>query len=349
MTSLRVDEIAAKLNAEWSGDGSVLITGVSGIRNAESGDISYVSQARYAGDAADTRASAIIVNKTWDKPATVPLIFVDDPEASFSTVAGIFAPPPVSYLPGIHPTAIVSPDAVVGKDVHIGPYCVIGRDVFIGNRTVLVGQNFIADGVTIGDDGLVYPLVSIREHVKIGHRVIVHNGTVIGSDGFGYDVGAGGVRTKQPQNGIVEIGDDVEIGANCAIDRARFGKTTIGHGVKIDNLVMIAHNVSVGDHSVLVAQVGIAGSSRVGRHVILAGQVGVAGHLEIGDGAVVSAQSGVTKNIPPKSLTIGFPATEHKEYSIAQANLYRLPHLKKRVTELESKIKDIEDSMRKGD
>jgi len=347
MSSLRVNEIAKKLNAGLEGDGSIEIHGVAGIRYANPGDITYVSQLRYASDANDTKASAIIVGHDWSLKCRVPLIKVANPEAAITTVAGWFAPPPVQYLPGIHPTAIVSPDAVLGKDVHIGPYCVIGRDVSIGSRTVFVGHNFIADGVTIGDDSLLYPMVTIREHIKIGHRFIAHNGAVIGSDGFGYTVDAKGVRTKIVQTGIVEIGDDVEVGANSTIDRARFGKTTIGNGVKIDNLVMIAHNVSVGNHSVLVAQVGIAGSSTIGEHVILAGQVGVAGHLHIGDHAVVSAQSGVTRNIDPKTLTMGFPAMLQKDFAVNQANINRLPELKKRVAELEARLKQLEASTNK--
>ncbi|HMP89169.1 MAG TPA: UDP-3-O-(3-hydroxymyristoyl)glucosamine N-acyltransferase [Kiritimatiellia bacterium] len=343
MTSLRVDEIAAELQAEFTGDGSVSITGVAGIRYAKAGDLAYVSQLRYAADAEKTSASALIVGKDWIKPLPIPVIKVDKPEAAFTRIAIKLAPSPIEYLPGVHPTAVISPDAVLGKDVHVGPYCVIGRDVEIGDRTVLVGQNFIADGVTIGVDGLLYPQVTIREHVRIGDRVILHNGVVIGSDGFGYEADARGVRTKVPQIGIVQIGNDVEMGSNSTVDRARFGKTIIGNGVKIDNLVQIAHNVTIGDHVVIVAQVGVAGSALIGKHCILAGQVGIAGHVKIGDGVVVAAQSGVTKDIPSKSMVMGFPATPVKEFGVNQANLNRIPHLKKRVAELEARIKALEE------
>jgi len=341
MSSLTVAEIAARLGGELVGDAAVIIRGVAGVRNAEPAELAFVSQSRYVSDAMNTRASALIVGQDWTKELSIPLIKVAKPEAAFSEVSVWFAPPPVQYLPGIHATAIISPDAVIGQDVHIGPYCVIGRDVSLGARTVLVGHNFIGDGVSIGDDGLLHPLVSVREHVKIGARVILHNGAVIGSDGFGYHADSKGVRTKIAQIGIVEIGDDVEIGANATIDRARFGRTRIGHGVKIDNLVHVGHNVAIGDHSVLIAQVGIAGSTTLGHHVIAAGQVGVAGHLKIGDYAVISAQSGVTKDIPAKSLTMGFPAIPQKEFAVNHANLSRLPELKKRVSALEAEVRDL--------
>jgi UDP-3-O-[3-hydroxymyristoyl] glucosamine N-acyltransferase len=334
VTAFRVEEIAARLTAELRGDGAAMIRGVAGIRYAQPGDLAFVSQSRYAADAASTKATAI----------TAALILADNPEEAFAQVAQWFAPPPVEYNPGIHPTAVIAPGAVVGKDVHIGPYCVIGPEVSIGDRTVLVGHNVLADGVSVGEDGLFYPMVTIREHVKIGNRVILHNGVVIGSDGFGYHVDAKGVRTKIPQIGIVEIGDDVEIGANTTIDRARFGKTIIGNGVKIDNLVMLGHNVTVGDHAVIVAQVGVSGSTAIGRHAILAGQAGVVGHVEIGPGAIVSAQAGVTKDVPPKTYVTGFPAMPQKEFAVNQANLNRIPVLKKRVAELEARIKALEGS-----
>jgi len=342
MSSFSVAQIAERLQGILEGAGNAEIRSVAGIRYADKGDITYISQARYAGDADCTRASAIIVGKDWSKPATTPLIKVDQPEAAFEMVAKWFSPPIVNYQPGIHPTAVISPDAVIGKDVHIGPYCVIGSEASIGDRTVLVGHNYIADSVSIGEDGLIYPMVSVREHVKIGSRVILHNGAVIGSDGFGYHVDSRNIRTKIPQIGIVEIGDDVEIGANTTIDRARFGKTSIGNGVKIDNLVMVAHNVVVGNHSVLIAQTGIAGSTTIGRHVIIAGQAGLAGHIDIGDGTVISAQSGVTKDIPPQNFVMGFPAMPKQQFYTNQANINRLPELKKRVAELEARIKKLE-------
>jgi len=343
MASLTVAEIAERLGASFDGDGGTVIRGIAGIRYAVEGDISYVSLARYTSDAESSKASAIIVGRDWAHASEKPLIRADDPDKAFTQVANWYAPPAVTYQPGVHPTAVISPDAVIGTDVHIGPYCVIGSNVSIGDRTVLIGQNFIADGVSIGEDGLIYPQVTIREYAQAGDRVIIHNGSVIGSDGFGYDVDDKGVRTKVPQIGIVEIGDDVEIGANVTIDRARFGKTIIGNGVKIDNLVQIAHNVHIGEHAVIVAQVGIAGSSSIGKHAILAGQSGVVGHVSVGDGTVVGAQSAVLKDAPPKSYLVGFPAIPQKQFAVNQANVNRIPILKKRIADLEARIQSLEN------
>ncbi|HMO05269.1 MAG TPA: UDP-3-O-(3-hydroxymyristoyl)glucosamine N-acyltransferase [Kiritimatiellia bacterium] len=342
MASMTAGEIAARVGGELVGDASVAIQGVGGIRYAGPGEIAYISQSRYSGDADTTRASALVVGRDWVKPLVIPVIKVDKPEDVFTTVAQLFAPPPVAYPPGIHPTAVIAAGACIGHDVHIGPYCVIGEGASIGDRSVLVGHNVVGAHAVLGADSLLYPLSSLREHVRIGDRFIAHNGAVIGSDGFGYQADAKGVRTKIPQIGTVEIGDDVEIGANSAIDRARFGKTTIGHGVKIDNLVQVAHNVIIGDHAVLVSQVGIAGSATIGHHAILAGQAGVAGHITIGHHAVIGAQSGVTKDLAPHSFTLGFPAIAQKEFAQNQANVNRLPELKKKIAALESRIKALE-------
>ncbi len=343
MAAFSVSELAARLEASVDGRGDVTITGVAGIRYARAGDISFVSQLRYAADAQKTAASALIVGLDWNQSLAIPLIRVKNAEAAFTRVAQWYSPPPVVYPPGIHPTAVISAEATLGKDVHIGPYCVVGAKASIGARSVLVGHNVLGEGASIGESGLLYPMVTVREHVRIGARVIIHNGAVIGSDGFGYDADKQGVRTKIPQIGIVEIGDDVEIGANTTIDRARFGKTIIGHGVKIDNLVMVAHNVTIGDHAVLVGQVGIAGSASIGHHAILAGQVGVVGHCEVGPGTIVLTRAAVTKNIPAKTMVGGMPAIDHREYKEQAANVSRLPQLKKRVAELEARLKALEE------
>jgi UDP-3-O-[3-hydroxymyristoyl] glucosamine N-acyltransferase len=343
---LTVSEIARRLGAELIGDGAALICGVAGVRDAGPGDIAFVSQARYAADAAKTAASALIVARDWTSAAPCALIKVDKPEAAFSQVARWFAPPEPLFAPGVHPTAVVSPDAELGPDVHVGPLAVIEAGAKIGDRTILGAQTYVGHGVRIGTDCRIFPQVSIREHCVLGNRVWVHNGTVIGSDGFGYDVDAQGVRTKQPQMGIVVIGDDVEIGANVTIDRARFGKTRIGNGVKIDNLVQVAHNVIIGDHAVLVAQVGIAGSTIIGPHAILAGQAGVAGHLEVGAGAIVGAQAGVTKDVPPKAYVIGFPATPQKEAARQHGALARLPELRERLLALQKRLEALEAKLR---
>lgn len=335
---LTVEEIAQRLGARFEGDGRLEITGVAGVRHAQPGEISFVANPRYAGDVAETRASAVVVDKKWDRPCPCALIRVDNPDAAFAGVAEVFAPPPIDYPVGVHPTAYVAEGVELGHRVAIGPHCVVEAGARIGDDTVLVGACYIGHGVTIGKACRCYPGVSIREYATIGSRVILHNGAVVGSDGFGYTVDEKGVRTKIPQIGTVEIGDDVEIGANSTIDRARFGVTRIGNGVKIDNLVQIAHNVMIGDHSVVVAQVGVAGSAVIGRHVIIAGQAGVAGHISIGDGAIVGGQSAVTKNVPPKTFVSGYPAMPHEKSTRLNAHIRNLPDLKKRVAEIEARV-----------
>ena len=340
--SLTVGQIAAQLGAEVEGDAGRVIHAVAGVRDAGPEDIAFVSQARYAADAAASGAGALIVGRDWAIPVSAALIRVDQPETAFARIAQAFIPPtPIPEI-GVHPTAIISPKAQVGLRPSIGPYAVIEADVVLGDDVVVGAQCYIGHGVHIGSHSRLYPQVSIREYCRLGARVIVHNGTVIGSDGFGYNVDRQGVRTKIPQIGIVLVGDDVEIGANVTIDRARFGKTRIGVGVKIDNLVQIGHNVVIGDHAVVVAQVGIAGSTMIGGKAILAGQSGVAGHLTVGAGAVVSAQAGVTKDVPPGSYVMGFPATPHKEMARQYAAVARLPELRERVAALQKRLEALE-------
>lgn len=316
----------------------MIISGIAGIRDAQPGDLTFVSNPKYAADVAATRATAILVPEKWDRPAPCIVIRVANADAAFARAVEWFAPPPYCPGPGIHPSAVIAPDVQVGTGVHIGPHVVIEAGARIGNRAVIQAGAYVGPGAVIGDDTRLYPLSSVRERCVIGCRVILHNGCVIGSDGFGYTVDAQGVRTKIPQVGIVSVGDDAEIGANTTVDRARFGKTIIGRGVKIDNLVQIAHNVVVGDHAVIVAQVGIAGSSTIGPRAMLAGQVGIAGHIHVGEGAVIMAQSGVSNSVPAGAFVLGSPAwpAEHTARVIAVMN--RLPELKKRLLEIEKQL-----------
>lgn len=344
-TAITVGDIAKRLSADLDGAGDAVIHSVGGVRDAGPGEIAFVSQLRYAPDAADTRASALIVARDWTQPAPCPLLRVDKPEAAFAQVALWFAGPDPVFAPFIHPTAVVAPGARIGADVHVGPLAVIEEGAEIGDRSIIGAQCYVGHGVRIGESCRLYPQVSVREYCVIGHRVLIHNGTVIGSDGFGYEVDKQGIRTKLPQIGIVVIGDDVEIGANVAVDRARFGKTRIGKGVKIDNLVQIAHNVIIGDHAVIVSQVGIAGSSLIGEKAILAGQAGVAGHLTVGAGAVVGAQSGVTRDIPPGAYVLGFPAAPQKDVARGYAAVSRLPELRARVADLQKRLEAIESRL----
>lgn len=343
--TLTVSEIASRLSAELIGEGNATIHAVGGVRDAVAGEITFVSLAQYAGDVATTRASAVIVARDWALPAPCPLLRVDKPEHAFALVARWFAGPDPVYAPGIHPTAVVSPDATLGADVHVGPLAVIEAGAHIGEHCIIGAQSYVGHGVKLGAECRLFPQVSIREYCVLGARVWVHNGTVIGSDGFGYEVDKQGIRTKLPQIGIVVIGDDVEIGANVAIDRARFGRTRIGNGVKIDNLVQIAHNVIIGDYAVLVSQVGIAGSSMIGEKAILAGQAGVAGHITIGPGAIVGAQSGVTKDVPAGTYVIGFPAAPQKAVAREYAAVSRLPELRARVASLQKRLEALESRL----
>ena len=336
---ITVADIAAKLGALVEGDGRALVSGLASVREAEAGEISFIANPRYAADAATTRATALLVPVDWNKPSlAAALIRVADPDKSFSIVAQYFAPPTPTWPVGVHPTAVVAPDVKMGCDVVIGPHCVIEPGVVLGDRTVLVAQCYLGHGVMLGSDTKLYPQVSLRERVTVGDRCIIHNGTVIGSDGFGYNVDAQGVRHKIPQLGTVVIGNDVEIGANVTIDRARFGKTRIGNGVKIDNLVQIAHNVVIGDHAVLVACAAIAGSAEIGHHVILAGQVGVAGHIVIGPGAVIGAQAGVHKDVPPRAMLIGSPAMPREEFARMTVHWTKLGDMKQRIIALEKRL-----------
>ena len=310
------------------------------------GDITFVANPRYASDAAQTKASAVIVAKNWTRPCPASaLIRADDPDKAFAQIAVLFAPPPVIPALEIHPTAVIAKDVQLGRDVSVGPHCVLEPGVKVGDRTILYAGCYLGHGVTIGSDTKLYPHVTVREYCQIGNRNIIHNGTVIGSDGFGYNVDEKGVRTKIPQIGIVVIGDDVEIGANVTVDRARFGKTRIGNGVKIDNLVQIAHNVVIGDHAVIVAQVGIAGSAEIGAHAVIAGQAGVAGHIVVGEWAVVGGQAAVTKDVPSKTFVSGYPAMPHEKATRIHAHVMRLPELKERVAELEKRLQALEQKL----
>lgn len=342
--TLTVREIAEKLDAAFEGDGGAQISGVAGIREAEAGQIAFVANPRYAPYAAKTRASAVIVDENWSRPCPAALIRVKEPEKAFALVAAWFAPQEIKPLPGIHPSAVVSEQARIGKDVYIGPCCVIEANAQIGDRCRLYAGVYIGHNVVLGEECILYPHVSIREHCRLGDRVILHNGVVIGSDGFGY-VQEGAERKKIPQIGIVVIGNDVEIGANTTVDRARFGQTRIGNGVKIDNLVMVAHNVIIGDNAVIIAQSGIAGSSCIGERTILAGQSGVTGHVVVGPDVIVGAQSGVSKDIPAKTFVLGSPALPFEKASKLNAHYARLPELKELVHKLEQRIAELEKKL----
>lgn len=339
---MRLLEIVEKLGGSLEGDGGIEITAVAGLAEASEGDISFLSNPKYAAQVAVTKASAVIVPNDWDRPAKCALVRVENSDQVFAQVAELFYEAPPRPAAGVHPSAVVAESAQLADGVSIGANCTVEEGVVIGANTVVSPNCYIGYKTLIGADCFLYPLVSTREFVEIGDRVIIHNGTVVGSDGFGYAVLDDGLRTKIPQIGKVVIEDDVEIGANVAIDRARFGKTRIGKGTKIDNLVQIAHNVVIGEHSVLCGQSGISGSTTLGSRVIMAGQSGLAGHLRVGDGAIVGAQAGVMKDVPAKEFVIGSPAMNHLQAKKMIANMITLPRHKDRLKKLEERIERLE-------
>ena len=318
------------------GDPSSEITGVGSLSEAQPGEISFLSNPRYSHQLGETQASAVLVHKDWEGGSKCTLVRVDDPNRAFADIAVALSPPALTYPAGVHPSAVIHAEADVADDAHIGPHCVVEAGARVGARSVLLAGCYVGHGAALGEDCRLHAHVSVRAHCSLGDRVWIHDGTVVGSDGFGYAPTKDGCWEKIPQLGTVTVGNDVEIGANVTIDRARFGSTRIGDGVKIDNLVQIAHNVQVGAHTVMAAQVGISGSTRIGSGVQLGGQAGLAGHLQIGDRAVVGAQAGVTKSVDPGTFVSGYPAMEHKRAMLLQAHLGKLPDLRKRVQALES-------------
>jgi UDP-3-O-[3-hydroxymyristoyl] glucosamine N-acyltransferase len=283
----------------------------------------------------------VVVSETWEGEAPCAVIRVKDPDRAFAEIVSLLVPGPEQPEPGVHPTAVVAGDADLGPDVSIGPHCVLEPGVRVGEGTVIAGHCYLGRGVEIGAGGRLYPMVAVRESVRIGERVIIHCGAVVGSDGFGY-VQDNKTWRKIPQVGTVDIGDDVEIGANVTIDRARFGKTVIGDGVKIDNLVQVAHNVKIGAHTAIAGMTAIAGSVEIGRHCRIGGLAGIAGHLTLGDNVIVAGKAGVTKDVPSGSFVSGFPAMPHRKATKMHAHTMRLPQLKERVETLERRLSELE-------
>ncbi|MCQ9207789.1 MAG: UDP-3-O-(3-hydroxymyristoyl)glucosamine N-acyltransferase [Omnitrophica bacterium] len=328
-----VAELAKILGGEVLGDGSVTIQGVSGIKEAKEGEIAFVANQKYLSLIDQSGASAIITSKEVSQ-SSKPLIRTDNPSLAFAKAVSLFAKNKLKLPRGIHPTAVIGKNVKLGKDVAIQPYCIIEDDAEIGGASLLYSGVYIGQQAKIGEQCIIYPHVSIREKVIIGNRVIIHNGTVLGSDGFGF-AKIRDIHHKIPQIGTVVVEDDVEIGANVTIDRARFDKTVIGRGTKIDNLVQIAHNVVIGENSIIVAQAGISGSTVVGKNVTVAGQAGLVGHITVGDNAIIAAQAGVTKDVPPSACVSGYPAKPHQIAKRINAYVQKLPELFKKVARLE--------------
>ncbi len=331
-----LQQLATTSGGELVGDPSLQIMGAASLGDATPGEISFFANRKYVALLRKTRASAVFVPPDFTEPITLAQIRVANPTKAFEQVVVKFAPKPITFAPGIHPTAVVDPSAQIGKCVSIQPHAVIESGARIGDDTIIGAGSYIGHETVIGPGCLIYPRVTIRERSRIGSRVIIHSSAVIGADGFGFEM-VDGRQEKIQQLGIVQIDDDVEIGANTTVDRARFGRTWIQEGVKIDNLVQIAHNVVIGKNSVIVAQTGISGSTRVGERVMMGGQVGIVGHLEIGDGTAIGAQSGVSKSLPG-GVWFGSPAVPLGEAKQQIAWIHRLGKLFARIKEIEKKL-----------
>jgi UDP-3-O-[3-hydroxymyristoyl] glucosamine N-acyltransferase len=336
--SFTVQEIVRSSGGELSGETEQLITGAASVGEATVGEITFYGNPKYLAAFRRTRATAAFVPLDFDEKIVASQIRVANPVKSFQQVVMKFAPPPITHPPGIHATAVIAPDAQIAPDAAIAAHAVVEAGVAIGARSVIGANAYIGHESQMGDGCLIYPNVTIRERTRIGNRVIIHSGAVIGADGFGFEM-IDGRHQKIPQIGIVQIDDDVEIGANTTIDRARFGRTWIQEGAKIDNLVQIAHNVVIGKHSIIVAQVGIAGSVQIGQRVTIGGQAGIIGHIEIGDGTAIGAQSGVSRSISGGAWW-ATPAEPLKEAMEHLALVRRLGKLFARVKAIERRLSE---------
>lgn len=341
--SKTLKEIAAFVGGELLGDGAVSVNGINGIREAVSGELAFITNFRDEAFIDSTKASCVIVPRDVKGPFNKPLIKVENPSVAFSKIIEYVNPNSIPHPKGIHETAVISKSALLGKNVSVGPYAVIADKVSIGDNTVIYPFSYVGKNSKIGDDCILYPHVIIRESISIGNRVIIHPSSVIGGDGFGYDTQDDGTHFKIPQLGTVIVEDDVEIGSCVTIDRARFNKTVIGKGSKIDNLCQIAHNVIIGPHCLIAAQTGISGSSVLGRNVVFGGQVGVSDHVKIGDFVMAGAKTGISKSFPtPKTVLFGYPARPVDKARDMIACLGLLPKLFERVKALEAKLKEPE-------
>lgn len=344
---MKLRDIADRLQCRLEGDGEVEIVRVAGIQQAQPGDLTFVANARYLPQLATTRASAVILGRTkTGAPPPLPcaVLHTDDPYTAFARAVSLFAPV-ASPAKGVDTLSAVASDAAIGPDVSIGPFVTIGAGAAVGARTIIYPNVVIGPGARIGEDCVIHSQASIRERVVIGHRVTLHNGVVVGSDGFGFARQKDGSHLKIPQHADVVIEDDVEIGANSTIDRPAVGETRISAGTKIDNLVHVAHGVAIGRRVLLAAQVGIAGSTTVEDDVMMAGQSGVTGHIRVGKGAIVGAKSAVLRSVADGVFVTGHPAIEHADWRKASLVFRHLPALKKRLETLEQRIAELEEKL----
>ncbi|MEO6214343.1 MAG: UDP-3-O-(3-hydroxymyristoyl)glucosamine N-acyltransferase [Vicinamibacterales bacterium] len=339
---MKLRELAECLECRLDGDGDIDVSHVTGIEEAGPSDVTFFANNKYAAALRRTRAGAVILGEQADV-APCAMLRTTNPYLAFAKAVELFAEP---WRPpaGIHPLASVAEGAQIASDASIGAFVSVGEGARIGERTIVLPHVTIGRGAQIGDDCLVHARASIRERVVIGHRVVIQDGAVIGSDGYGFARNADGSHHKIPQLGGVVLEDDVEVGANTTIDRPAVGETRIGAGSKIDNLVQIAHGVSVGKRALLAAQVGVAGSTTLEDSVTLAGQVGVSGHLTIGEGTVATAQTGIPNSVDAGSFVSGYPAIDNRDWLKASAIFRKLPELRRSVADLERRLAKLEES-----
>ena len=326
---MKLAELARVLGATCHGDQDQEITGVEGIEQAGPGQLTFVANPKYTPFARTTKAGAVLVTEDFE-PIAAATLRTANPYLAFARAIDVFHPAP-QYPAGIHPTAVIDPSATIGEGAHIGPYVVVGAGVSIGQGATLLPHVVIYPKVKIGDYFFAHAHSVVRESCQLGDHVILQNGAIVGSDGYGFAKEDGGTWHKITQSGAVVLGDQVEIQANSCIDRASVGNTEIARGTKVDNLVQVGHGSTVGENTLLCSQVGLAGSSHVGKNVVLAGQVGVVGHSLIGDGVIVTAQSGVPGDVAPGSVISGSPAFEHRRWMRSVAAFNRLPELVKQM------------------
>jgi UDP-3-O-[3-hydroxymyristoyl] glucosamine N-acyltransferase len=341
---MKLQELAKKLRCRLEGNPSVEIRGVAGIDHAGEGQLTFLANRRYARLLKTTGASAVLVEEGFvvereSGLAELATLRTANPYLAFAHALEVFYQAP-KYQPGKHATAIVAASTKIGPGAHIGPYCFVDEGVEIGTNAVLHSFVTIYRGAKIGDDFFAHAHAVVREGCVVGNRVILQNGAIIGGDGLGYAKRADGTWHKMVQSGPAVLEDDVEVQANACVDRATVGETRIGHGTKIDDLVLVGHASQVGPNTMLCGQVGLAGSTKIGANCILAGQVGTAGHLTVGDGTVITAQSGVPNDVPAQALYSGYPAVPNREWLKMMGALHRLPELQARVVELEQRAEE---------
>ncbi|HUU46751.1 MAG TPA: UDP-3-O-(3-hydroxymyristoyl)glucosamine N-acyltransferase [Acidobacteriota bacterium] len=347
-----VAELASYLGArvEAEGDQATVITGIAGIQQAGPDHLTFVANARYVAHLKTTRAGAVLVSAdVWSDALARPgpaILVHDNPYQAFLRAMQLFRPPPAPPEPGIDRSARIGHRVQLGERVHVGPQCVIEDDVTLGDGTVILAGSFVGRNTVLGADCKIGPNATITHGCTLGDRVYIYPGTVIGADGFGF-APVEGRYEKIPQLGGVTIGDDVEIGACCTVDRATIDQTVIGRGTKIDNHVMIAHNVQVGEDCIIVSQTGVAGSTKIGDKVTLAAQVGIVGHIEIGDGAIIMAQAGVAKSVPPGAIYLGSPAHEVARQKRIFAAEKSLPEHVRTIRQLEKRVVALEEMLKK--